>query len=317
MTTSTTSLSRDGDGLVAYELRHPFRDGTTHVLLLPASCPSPFGPAFGGSKSLPAISSGPWTSSPAWPHWRPDLEPISCGLTACSLRTHAIAASSCPGRRLPRRARAVAVAHGRASPRPGGRPHAGTAPGTDATRERPACPSPTGKWPRSCGSSMRVRARSPCSRSAGSSLASAVAGPAGGARSRESIPSRPGGGGSRRRPGSGRCPPARPAPLAGRARRDVLVVPRAPDAGPVLEPVALGVAPVSFLGEYFAFDAERWKLARSYRAPAGCSVACQARALRRALLHADRIDWDDLRHGAAAQGRSLCQVYQSDIVYSS
>ena len=25
-------LSRDGDGLVVYELKHPFRDGTTHVL---------------------------------------------------------------------------------------------------------------------------------------------------------------------------------------------------------------------------------------------------------------------------------------------
>ena len=54
-------LSLDGDGLVVYELKHPFRDGTTHVLLLRASCPAPYGPAFGGSKSLPAISSSPWT----------------------------------------------------------------------------------------------------------------------------------------------------------------------------------------------------------------------------------------------------------------
>ena len=28
-------LSRDGDALVVYELNHPFRDGTTHVLLEP------------------------------------------------------------------------------------------------------------------------------------------------------------------------------------------------------------------------------------------------------------------------------------------
>ena len=28
-------LSRDGDGLVVYELKHPFRDGTTHVLFEP------------------------------------------------------------------------------------------------------------------------------------------------------------------------------------------------------------------------------------------------------------------------------------------
>ncbi len=79
-------LSIDGDGLVVHELKHPFRDGTTHVLfepldflarlaalvprprthlvryhglLLRASCPSPFGPAFGCSKSLPAILSPP------------------------------------------------------------------------------------------------------------------------------------------------------------------------------------------------------------------------------------------------------------------
>ena len=28
-------LSRDGDGLLVYELKHPFRDGTTHVLFEP------------------------------------------------------------------------------------------------------------------------------------------------------------------------------------------------------------------------------------------------------------------------------------------
>ncbi len=28
-------LSIDGDGLVVYELKHPFRDGTTHVLFEP------------------------------------------------------------------------------------------------------------------------------------------------------------------------------------------------------------------------------------------------------------------------------------------
>jgi len=50
-----------GDGLVAYELKLPFRDGTTHALRLRASCSPSFGPAFGGSKSLPAILSSRWT----------------------------------------------------------------------------------------------------------------------------------------------------------------------------------------------------------------------------------------------------------------
>ena len=41
-------LSTNRTGQVVYELKHPFRDGTTHVALLRASCPPPFGPAFGG-----------------------------------------------------------------------------------------------------------------------------------------------------------------------------------------------------------------------------------------------------------------------------
>ena len=35
--------------------------GTTHVMLLRASCPAPFGPAFGCPNSLPAILSSPRT----------------------------------------------------------------------------------------------------------------------------------------------------------------------------------------------------------------------------------------------------------------
>jgi len=45
---------------VRYQLKTPYRDGTTHVMLLRASCPPPFRPAFGCSKSLPAILSNRW-----------------------------------------------------------------------------------------------------------------------------------------------------------------------------------------------------------------------------------------------------------------
>ncbi len=48
-------LSLTPSGNVRYQLKTPYRDGTTHVMLLRASCPPPFGPAFGCSKSLPAI----------------------------------------------------------------------------------------------------------------------------------------------------------------------------------------------------------------------------------------------------------------------
>ena len=54
---STERLSLTAQGLIHYRLETPYRDGTTQVVLLRASCPSPFGPAFGGSKSLPAILS--------------------------------------------------------------------------------------------------------------------------------------------------------------------------------------------------------------------------------------------------------------------
>lgn len=36
---SNDRLSVDGDGLVVYELAHPFRDGTTHVLFEPMYFP--------------------------------------------------------------------------------------------------------------------------------------------------------------------------------------------------------------------------------------------------------------------------------------
>jgi hypothetical protein len=62
-------LSLTPSGNVRYQLKTPYRDGTTHVLLLRASCPPPFGPAFGCSKSLPAILSSRWISWRAWRRW--------------------------------------------------------------------------------------------------------------------------------------------------------------------------------------------------------------------------------------------------------
>jgi hypothetical protein len=52
---SDQRLSLTAQGKVSYQLKTPYRDGTTHVILLRASCPPPFGPAFGSTKSLPAI----------------------------------------------------------------------------------------------------------------------------------------------------------------------------------------------------------------------------------------------------------------------
>jgi hypothetical protein len=57
---SEQRLSLTPSGNVRYQLKTPYRDGTTHVILLRASCPPPFGPAYGCSKSLPAILSSPW-----------------------------------------------------------------------------------------------------------------------------------------------------------------------------------------------------------------------------------------------------------------
>ena len=71
---ATERLSRTRGGNVRYAPKTPYRDGTTHVMLLRASCPAPFGPAFGCPKSLPAILSSPrtllrdssrWCQSPA------------------------------------------------------------------------------------------------------------------------------------------------------------------------------------------------------------------------------------------------------------
>jgi hypothetical protein len=42
-------LSLTPNGNVRYQLKTPYRDGTTHVMLLRASCPPPFGPACGGA----------------------------------------------------------------------------------------------------------------------------------------------------------------------------------------------------------------------------------------------------------------------------
>jgi hypothetical protein len=69
---ATGRLALTAQGLVRYTLKTPYRDGTTHVMLLRASCPPPFGPAVGCPKSLPAILSSRWTSSPGWPRWCPN-----------------------------------------------------------------------------------------------------------------------------------------------------------------------------------------------------------------------------------------------------
>ena len=68
-------LRRDGDGLVVYELKHPFRDGTTHT-----SC------------------SNRWTSSPVWPRWYSARDVIWSAVTASSHPTLATAISSFPPR---------------------------------------------------------------------------------------------------------------------------------------------------------------------------------------------------------------------------
>ena len=57
---SARRLSLTATGTIRYCLKTPYRDGTTHVMLLRASCPPPFGPASGCSKSLPAILSSHW-----------------------------------------------------------------------------------------------------------------------------------------------------------------------------------------------------------------------------------------------------------------
>jgi len=59
---SEKRLSLTANGQVRYQLKTPYRDGTTHVMLLRASCPPPLGPAFGCSKSLLAILSSRWIS---------------------------------------------------------------------------------------------------------------------------------------------------------------------------------------------------------------------------------------------------------------
>ncbi len=66
---ATGRLALTAQGLVRYTLKTPYRDGTTHVMLLRASCPPPFGPAFGCPKSLPAILSSRWTLSRGSPRW--------------------------------------------------------------------------------------------------------------------------------------------------------------------------------------------------------------------------------------------------------
>ena len=69
-------LSLTPNGNVRYPLKTPYRDGTTHVMLLRASCPPPFGPAYGCPKSLPAILSSRWILSRGWRHWCRSRESI-------------------------------------------------------------------------------------------------------------------------------------------------------------------------------------------------------------------------------------------------
>jgi hypothetical protein len=72
---ATERLSLTQGGNVRYALKTPYRDGTTHVMLLRASCPPPFGPAFGCPKSLPAILSSRKTLLRGSPRWSPSPAP--------------------------------------------------------------------------------------------------------------------------------------------------------------------------------------------------------------------------------------------------
>jgi hypothetical protein len=72
-------LSLTPSGNVRYQLKTSYRDGTTHVMLLRASCPPPFGTAFGCSKSLPAILSNRWISWRGWRRWHPEHSRCSRG----------------------------------------------------------------------------------------------------------------------------------------------------------------------------------------------------------------------------------------------
>ena len=84
---STERLSLTAQGNIRYRLKNPYRDGTTEVVLLRASCPSPCGPAFGCSKSLPTILSSRSISWPGWPRWCRRHGSILRATTACSRRT--------------------------------------------------------------------------------------------------------------------------------------------------------------------------------------------------------------------------------------
>lgn len=66
---SEQRLSISPQGRVRYALKTPWRNGTTHVELRRASCPPPFGPAFGCSNSLQASLSSRWTLLPSWRRW--------------------------------------------------------------------------------------------------------------------------------------------------------------------------------------------------------------------------------------------------------
>ena len=75
------------NGHARYSLKTPYRDGSRHVILLRASCPPPCGPAFGCSKSLPAILSSRWIASADWRPWCRSRGTTSSVSTGCSRRT--------------------------------------------------------------------------------------------------------------------------------------------------------------------------------------------------------------------------------------
>ena len=96
---STERLSLTAQGKVRYRLvapahpcardiraslhiKTPYRDGTREVVLLRAFCPTPFGPAFGCSKSLPAILLSRSTLWPDWQRWYRRRESTSRVTTA-------------------------------------------------------------------------------------------------------------------------------------------------------------------------------------------------------------------------------------------
>jgi len=120
----SSGLGHDRDGLVVYELKHLFRDGTTPVLFEPV-----------GHHRSPQL------------HGCRALETISCGFTACSPPTRVVTAASS----LRRRPSPCAMAPSRSRP-PHPRPDE-----RQAQRLRLVFDIDIGRWPR-CGARIQVLA---------------------------------------------------------------------------------------------------------------------------------------------------------------